>query len=63
VIERQQLRPVENRKIEKGQVIAELVYLELQMRGTSRLTLQAATNHTVPLPRLLRVTLKECKSA
>jgi hypothetical protein len=62
VLERQELRPVENRKIEKGQVIAELFALELAMKE-SRVTLQAAMNHAVPLPRLLRRTLEACKSA
>jgi hypothetical protein len=62
VLEHQELRPVENRKIEKGQVIAELFALELAMleRGV---TLKAAMNHEVPLPRLLLDTLEACKRA
>jgi hypothetical protein len=61
VLERQELRPVEDPKIEKGQAVAELFVLELAMRqGT---TLQAAMKHAVALPHGLRGTLTACKSA
>ena len=62
VLDRQELRPIENRKVEKGQAIAELFVLELAMSGRG-VTLRAAMNHAVSLPLGLRGTLEACKSA
>ncbi len=61
VIDRQELRPVEHPKIEKGQVFAELFLLEFKMRNDG-VTLKAAMSHAVPLPPGLRGTLDACKS-
>jgi hypothetical protein len=62
VLDTQELRPVQDHKIEKGRVHAELFVLELQMER-SGLTLQAAMDHKVLLPALLRRTLAACESA
>jgi hypothetical protein len=66
ILDRQELRPVENHKIEKGQAFAELFALEVEARrgnGGNGVSLQAAMNHAVPLPLGLIGTLEACKSA
>jgi hypothetical protein len=62
LIHGQELRPAEIPGLEKGQVIAELLALEFEIRG-DHVTIQEATNHTAPVPRLLRGTFAACKSA
>jgi hypothetical protein len=54
------LTKLEKSNVEKGQSIAELVGLELELK--SGISIQEAMRHRVPLPRRVQRDLEECRS-